>query len=114
MTPEQIDTLMNQIDPPDARIVAHCVPTRAIRVIALKGDLTFRVEQLEPGAWKWRTISTHSGDEPFESFGFAVDDAVRMQARLKEKIKLAQHENNMARVKALHSTSNLTPTESLT
>lgn len=106
--------IMDQIDPPDARVILVMVPTRAIRIIALMGDLVFRVEQLDSSVWKWRTLSSHKGDEPWEALEAAFNDANRMQARLKEKVKLAQHEASMARMKALNSTTILTPTESLT
>ena len=78
----------------------------------MPGDLVFRVEQLDPPnrqalkpEWKWRAISTHAGDEPFESFGPALDDAIVKQARLKEKIKLAQHQHRMAMVRAQEAAS---------
>lgn len=105
---EQTKKIMDQIDPPDARIVLIFVPTRAIRLIALKGDLTFRVEQLDSRVMKWRSVSTHVGDEPWESFGPAWHDGVKKQARLVEKIKLSIHENNMARIKAQNPTPETT------
>lgn len=83
-------------------VLAVAVPTRALRVIGDELRLKFRVEQLDPadGFFKWRPVSTHSGDEAFESFGPALDDMIVKQARLKEKIKLAQHEARMAQIKA--------------
>jgi hypothetical protein len=100
MNLEQVTKIMETVDPTDATVVTVCVPTRAIRVLKLKGDLTFRVEQLDPQVWKWRSISTHVGDAPWEAFHVALEDAWKHQARLKEKIKLAQHEHRMARLKA--------------
>lgn len=89
MTPEQIEVVMNQC-PAGARIVAITVPTRAFRVIALGGDLVFRVEQLEAGAWTWQPRSTHAGDEVFESFGPALQDAIEKQEQFTLKIRRAQ------------------------
>jgi len=82
------------------RVIAVTVPTRALRVIVEDLNLKFRVEQLDPTNWSWRVVSTHSGDEAYESLGPAIQDAINKQARLKEKIKLAQHEKRMAMIKA--------------
>ncbi len=98
MTPEQVDLIMNHSEIEGSRVVAALVPTRAIRVLALSGDLVFRVEQLEPGVWKWRTLSTHAGDEEFESFGPALDEAIKQQERLKLKIQAAQQQNMRAKL----------------
>lgn len=100
MTPEQVDLVMNQTELVGSHVVAITVPTRAVRVLALEGDLVFRVEQLDPGVWKWRTLSTHAGDEVFESFGSALDEAIKMQARLKLKIQEAQRQNMQAQLAA--------------
>jgi hypothetical protein len=113
MTPAQQIQIANQITIEGSVVVAHCVPTRAVRVLMLKDHCTFRVEQLDSTTWRWRALSTHTDDTPWEAFGAALDDAFRMQVRLREKIKLAMHENNMARMKALNSTSTLTPTETI-
>lgn len=95
----EVDKIVNAV-PKGWRVLAVTVPTRALRVIAEDLNMKFRVEQLDPRDWTWRAISTHSGDEAWESFGPAIQDAVNKQARLKEKIKLAQHEKRMAMVKA--------------
>lgn len=81
-------------------VVSIAVPTRALRVIRDEACITYRVEQLDARDWSWVIISTHTGDEPWESWGPAWQDMVDKQARLKEKLKLAQHQNNMARVAA--------------
>lgn len=86
------------------RVVAVAVPTRALRVVVDDTDLKFRLEQLDPTNWSWRAVATHIGDEPFESFGPALQDLGTKQARLKEKIKLAQHEMRMAMIKAQETT----------
>jgi hypothetical protein len=99
LTPEQQETIFNTC-PLGSRILAVCVPTRAIRVIVLDGDLVYRVEQLDPTNWTWRVLSTHSEDTPWQGWGAAITDAIAKQARLKEKIKLAMHERNMAQIKA--------------
>lgn len=96
MTPEQQDEVLNSQVPEGARVIAHCVPTRAFRVIALAGDMTFRVEQLEAGSWKWTTLSTHSGDEEFESFGPALQDAIDKQEQFKKKIIKAKIDHKQA------------------
>lgn len=85
---------------PGWHVVSVTVPTRALRVIRDDLALVFRVEQLDPTTWGWFVCSTHAGDVAFESFGPACQDSITKQARLKEKIKLAQHNNNMARIKA--------------
>lgn len=101
MTPEQTATIINTVEE-GWHLVCVAVPTRALRIIRDAMSLKFRVEQLDPtgGVFKWRVVSTHAGDESFESFLPALSDLITKQARLKEKIKLAQHEDRMARVKA--------------
>lgn len=101
MSPEQTATIINGTEP-GWQVLAVAVPTRALRIIGDTLKLKFRVEQLDPtnGAFRWRPVSTHAGDEAFESFGPAIQDMITKQARLKEKIKLAQHEANMAQIAA--------------
>jgi len=105
MTPEKAAEIINSTEP-GWRVLAVAVPTRALRVIGDDLGLKFRVEQLDPGTgplkgvYTWRPVSTHAGDESFESFGPAIQDMCTKQVRLKEKIKLAQHESRMARIKA--------------
>jgi hypothetical protein len=85
------------------RVLAVAVPTRALRIIADDLSLIFRVEQLDPQpnhTYKWRVVSTHAGDEGFESYPPAIRDMLGKQARLKEKIKLEQHNARMAQIKA--------------
>jgi hypothetical protein len=85
------------------RVLAVAVPTRALRIIVNDLNLLFRVEQLvpQPGrTYAWRVVSTHAGDASFESYPPAIKDMLTKQARLKEKIKLAQHEARMAQIKA--------------
>jgi hypothetical protein len=82
------------------RIVSVCVPTRGVRVIT-KDDMTFRVEQLGGSIPpKWLPLSSHKGDAVWDAYGVALQDAVTKQVRLREKIKLAQHEQKMADIKA--------------
>lgn len=105
MTNEQAAQIINATDA-GWTVLAVAVPTRALRVIGDDLGLKFRVEQLDPGTgplngtYKWRPVSTHAGDESFESFGPAMQDMINKQARLKEKLKLAVHDRNMARIKA--------------
>lgn len=94
-----VDKIINTV-PAGWCVIAVAVPTRALRVIAEDLHMKFRVEQLDPTNWSWRAVSTHQGDEAWESLGPAIQDAVNKQARLKEKIKLAQHEQRMAMVRA--------------
>lgn len=93
MNPIEQEVILNRDVPEGGRIVAHMVPTRAFRVIELAGAMIYRVEQLDAGQWKWRTISTHVGDEEHESFHIAVQEGVAKQEEFKKKIvkaKLAQ------------------------
>lgn len=99
MEVSEVDRIINAVAP-GWRVVAVTVPTRALRVITDDLSLTFRVEQFNSVNWTWRVVSFHAGDEAWESFGPAVQDAITKQARLKEKIKLAQHDKRMAMVKA--------------
>lgn len=98
MDAAETDRIVNAV-PAGWRVLAIAVPTRALRVIAEDLNIKFRVEQLDPTNWSWRAISTHQGDEEWESFGPAIQDMIIKQARLKEKIKLAQHEKRMAMIK---------------
>lgn len=99
MDVEQATKIINAVQP-GWRVIAVTVPTRALRVIADDLNMTFRVEQLDARDWSWRVISTHAGDEAWESLGPAIQDATAKQARLKEKLKLAQHNHRMAMIKA--------------
>lgn len=78
-------------------ILAVAVPTRGLRVIYNLNAMTFRVQQLMPGeGYTWRTVSSHAGDVPWESYSAAMQDMIDKQARLKEKIKLAQRDARKA------------------
>ncbi len=81
-------------------MVAVAVPTRALRIIRDDLALKFRLEQLDARTWSWVIISTHQGDEAWESLGPSIQDMCNKQARLTEKLKLAKHNDNMARIKA--------------
>lgn len=86
-------------------VVSVAVPTRALRVIRDDPALKFRLEQLHPrppGVWDWKPISTHQTDSnvEWESHVPAIIAMNTMQARLKEKLRLAQHDNRMANIKA--------------
>jgi hypothetical protein len=94
-----VDKIINAA-PPGWRVILVTVPTRAIRVIVEDLNIKFRVEQLDATTWSWRVLSTHVGDEAWEALGEAIQNAINLQARLKEKLKLAQHEQRMARIKA--------------
>ncbi len=78
-------------------IVAVAVPTRGLRVTISADQKSFRVQQLMPGeGYRWDTIAFHAGDFPWESWGPALEDMIAKQARLKEKIKLAQRNARQA------------------
>jgi hypothetical protein len=94
-----VDKIVNLV-PEGWNVIAVAVPTRALRVVVEDNFLKFRVEQLDPTNWSWRVISTHIGDEAWESLMPAMVDMVNKQTRLKEKIKLAQHEKRIAMIKA--------------
>jgi hypothetical protein len=94
-----VDKIVNLV-PEGWNVIAVAVPTRALRVVVEDNFLKFRVEQLDPTNWAWRVISTHIGDEAWESLMPAMVDMVNKQTRLKEKIKLAQHEKRIAMIKA--------------
>lgn len=99
MDVSQTDKIVNMIDA-GWSVIAVAVPTRALRVTSDDLNLKFRVEQLDPTVWKWRAVSTHIGDLAWESFLPALKDMGGKQARLKEKVKLAQHEARMAMIAA--------------
>jgi hypothetical protein len=96
LTPETIDALLNALNDPEDTIIAHMVPTRAFRIVARKGLLTFRVEQLTRQAGdKWVVLSTHKGDVPWESYAPAWNDASEKQREFlmeMRKIKVAQNQ----------------------
>jgi hypothetical protein len=89
-------------------VVVVAYPTRALRIIRDDLAITFRIEQLDvkgvAGAltYTWRVISSLK-DEDCEAWGpyrQAHAEMVVSQARLKEKLKAAQHEKRMAIIKA--------------
>jgi len=99
---EQASKIINTVEA-GWNVVAVAVPTRALRVVRDDACIKFRIEQLDvsiPGKYTWRPVSTHMGDDPWESLGPAMGDLVQKQARLKEKVKLAQHEQRMAMIRA--------------
>lgn len=103
MDAEQAAKIINASPGVGWRILTVAVPTRALRIIVDDLGLKFRIEQLEPkppGVYKWRVVSTHAGDESFESYVPALQDMINKQAKLKELIKLEQHNARMARIRA--------------
>jgi hypothetical protein len=88
--------LLNKTDLPGSRIIAHCVPTRIIRIVDVKDDgMTFRVEQLvttspvhapDPKG-SWTTKSTHGGQRPAEALGEAFKAAHAAQKKLTHGLK---------------------------
>lgn len=110
MSPEEQEVVFNKDVPEGAYIVAHCVPTRAFRVIAMPGERTFRVEQLTTASWTWLPLSTHSGDAVFESFVPALNDMIDKQETFKDRIVRARidHKNAIALAEKEHGTSSNT------
>lgn len=89
-TPEgqlRIAMIMNDVPEKGAKIVAHCVPTRAFRVLMMKGEKVFRVEQLNSSTWTWTALSTHAGTDPWESYGAALTDACAKQDEFALKVQ---------------------------
>ena len=100
MDAEQTSKIINQVTD-GWHLVSVSVPTRALRIIRDDLALKFRIEQLDVASnFTWRPVSTHAGDEAWESLRPALDDLHQKQVRLKEMIKLAQHEQRMAMIKA--------------
>lgn len=99
MDTADVDKIINAA-PEGWSVLAVAMPTRALRVIGENAGFKFRVEQLNPQNWTWRAVSSHAGDVQFESFIPAMNDMITKQARLKEKIKFADHERKMLQIKA--------------
>lgn len=87
--------LLNKVTPP-ARVIAHAVPTRIIRIVQMDVDaLTFRIEQLvEHGGFgtpepkgEWMTLSTHIGQAAGESLGVAFNALAKAQTDLVAKLR---------------------------
>ena len=81
MNNQQAEPIINAV-PAGWHMVAVAVPTRALRVIRDDLNIKFRVEQLDARDWTWVIISTHQGDEPWESLGPSIQDMINKQARL--------------------------------
>lgn len=96
MTPDEQALVFSKDVPEGWRIVAHATPTRAFRIICNTEEKVFRVEQLEAVVWKWHTLSTHAGDEVFESYQPALDDMIAKQEAFKQKIIRARIEQKNA------------------
>jgi len=104
MDDAQADQIISNA-PDGWHVLAVAVPTRAFRIVADDANLKFRVEQLDSSRYKqaifeWRTVSTHIGDFTFESYPPAIRDMLAKQVRLKEMIKLDDHNRKMAMIAA--------------
>lgn len=99
LTLEAVDKIINTVAF-GWNVVAVAVPTRALRLIRDDLARSFRVEQWHPDKNKWQVVSSHQGDEAWESLGPSLGDMITKQARVKEMIKLAQHQAKMAANKA--------------
>jgi hypothetical protein len=104
MTDEEAEAVWGERSCPEGwRSLAVAIPTRALRIIASADSMLFRIDQLRRKLDKsveWVTVSSHQGDFAFESYPPAIKDMLTKQARLKEKLKLAEHEKNMAMIRA--------------
>ena len=87
--------LLNKCAPP-ARVIAHAVPTRILRVTQMdEAGMTFRVEQLvEHGGFggpepkgEWKTISTHGGKVSGQTLGIAFEALWKAQKDLVYKLR---------------------------
>lgn len=115
MTDEEAYQITGVLGVPEGwSVVANTAPTRAFRVIANAAYSTCRVEQLDSskakhGIFSWRTVATHAkdlGDEEFAALYAAISDASKKQVKLKEMIKLNEHERKMAMVRAQNPLGN--------
>ena len=87
--------LLNKCEPP-ARVLAHAVPTRIIRLVQMdEAGLVFRVEQLIEHAGfssanpkgEWKTLSTHGGKRPGEAMAPAFNAMLKAQQDLIYKLQ---------------------------
>lgn len=97
-----ISAIMNDIKNGET-IVSHAVPTRALRVVLLRDDKTFRVQQLNPNNREWTTLSTHAGDEPWEAWVVAMQDCHAKQAQLQQE--LLRQKVEMRQAERVHAAS---------
>ena len=98
MDVNETDLIVNAV-PPGWRVIAIAIPLRVIRVVADDLNITFHVEQYV-GTAQWRVLSTHFEETAWAGLGAALQDLTVKQVRLREKIRLAQHEKRMAMIKA--------------
>lgn len=108
MSPEEQAIIFSSEVPEGWRIIAHATPTRAFRIICGADEKVFRVQQLEPLVWKWRTLATHAGDDIFESYVPALNDMIAKQEELKTKIIKARidQKNALALAEKTHGQLN--------
>lgn len=96
---DEVAELMQLVEPGE-RIVLHCVPSRAFRVVT-KDDVTFRMQQLtRQGGDQWVTLSTHTDNEgeAWASYPAAAHDATEAQrVFLLEMRKIKVERNQLQR-----------------
>lgn len=99
LTEEDIEVLLNRVKGGET-VIAHCVPTRAFRVVMLDGAKTFRVEQLVRQAGdKWVTLSTHTDDFKWKAY----DDALKAAILANRDFLLEMRKIKVARNQALRA-----------
>lgn len=94
--------VLNRVTPP-SRVLAHCVPTRIIRVVDAYGDQrTYRVEQLIQHsmdgftASEWKPLSTHNNNTLRGAEKVAFQAAFAEQQKLIAKIQVMQRKSAQA------------------
>jgi hypothetical protein len=108
--------VLNRVTPP-ARVLAHCVPTRIIRVIDVYDDqCTYHVEQLIQHttadgftAAEWKPLSSHTNKTPGGSLKIAFLAAFAAQKNLIIKVREAQQKTQQVARGVLDATNQVTP-----
>jgi hypothetical protein len=96
LSEEEIDVLLNKVGAGE-KVIAHCVPTRAFRVIMIADEKTFRVEQLVRQAGdKWVPLSTHTDDLRWKAYKDALDAAILANRNFLLEMRKIKVERNQA------------------
>lgn len=92
----EIEALLNKANEGE-RVIVHCVPTRAFRVVVLTDERTFRVEQLSrQHGDKWIALSTHTATEAWEAYDDALTKAVQSNHEFMQAMRKLQVQQNQA------------------
>lgn len=97
LSEEMVEKLLNKVNEGE-RVIAHCVPTRAFRVVMLEdGEKTFRVEQLSrQHGDKWIPVSTHTGTFKWEAYDTALTRAVEANREFMLEMRKLKVQQNQA------------------